>query len=167
MTYLSNAAMDKAIKSITARGVKLQNDIQQVGLSAINAVAEHGNTFYVNKLFIAVRELKGSRSAALAEWFLLYGKVKANTDPKAKQDTPFLFDREGAADLEGAALEPWWTKGKKEPDPDALFDVNGAVSALLKKIRKAGAKTNNPELTKALLAVGDLVKSEDAKAVQS
>ncbi|MDN7814692.1 hypothetical protein [Burkholderia vietnamiensis] len=164
MTYLSNAAMDKAIKSITARGVKLQNDIQQVGLSAINAVAEHGNTFYVNKLFIAVRELKGSRSAALAEWFLLYGKVKANTDPKTKLDTPFVFDREGAADLEEAALNPWHSLGKKERNPDELFDVNGAVRSLLSKIKKAGAKTNNPELTKALLAVGDLVKSEDAKS---
>ena len=159
MSYLSNAQMDKEIKSLANRGAKFQNDVQRVAMSAINAINEHGNVFYVNKLYTTIAAISGVRSASLAQWLLNYGRVVANQDMATKDTTPFLVDKsEGATvDLEGAAIEPWYMVGKPEKKPDELVHVNQSIRKLISQIKKKQGRTDNEDLCKAVLRLESLL----------
>lgn len=132
--FMDTGAMDKAIKSIAQRGAKLDKDIQEVAMSAINHAEKHQDPCYINRLYLALA--KGARKSALTEWFLTFGRVVANADGKTKAEKPFLYDKAKVTDLLGAAAKPWY-ECKKEPDPDEVFDVQKAFAALLKKLDNA------------------------------
>lgn len=118
-----------ACASITKRGLKLDHDIQHAALSAANQVALHGNTMYVNMLYLALQ--RGARKSAMTEWLLKYAGVMANTEA-SKKEMPFKFDKERAVDLAGGALEPWYDC-KPDAEPDQSFDVIAALRAVIKK----------------------------------
>lgn len=148
------AVINKAIDSIERRGKKLDQDIQQAGLSCLNHNQEHGDITLLNRLYLAMP--KGSRRNALIEWALKYGKCKLNEDKSTAKDAPLLFNREGSTDLAGANEEPWFNC-KPEKDPLEEFDFVAAYNALLRKATKAGdsgKKIKGQELLDKVKAVG-------------
>ena len=137
------AQFDAACASVAKRGAKLDADIQHLALSAISHLDEHKNPHFVNKLYLSLQA--GARKSALAEWFLKYGKVAANT-AAGKKELPFLLDKERTTDMAGGRLEPWFLC-KPDAAPDEVFDIVAALRAVLKK---AAAK-NKDEMHMAKL----------------
>ncbi len=147
MSYITDhATLVKAITSIKVRGAKLDTDIQEVGLSAINAIKEHGNVFYVNALYLALG--KGARHVALTAWLLAFGGVKANVG-KDKASKPFNYSKDVLVDLASASAKPWFSF-KPSAEPDMVFDVYAALMGVLKKSEKDGVELKHGELLSGL-----------------
>jgi hypothetical protein len=135
MDILDTAGMDKSLKLIASTGKKLDNLIQQVGVSALAHLKAHGDIVYVNRLYNNLPA--GARKAALSSWFLTHGSIVANTGTKEeKAEKPFLFTKDKTTNVEGAFSDPWYdhTPDKK---PDEVFDLQKALEALLKRASKA------------------------------
>lgn len=137
------AAIDKAIASIANRGKKLDESIQQAGLSVILHVEEHGDTTVADSLLNAMA--KGSRKLALVEWMLAFGKLRVldKTNPadalRIADGATLGFDREKSTDMQGAA-ETMWHEFRKEQDVAKAFDVQAAVQGMLKRVQAAMQK---------------------------
>lgn len=150
MKLLTKAELPKAIESITKRGRLLDNDIHIAACSAIAIKGEHGDTMFINRLYLALP--KGTRAAALTNWLLQYGGVIANdgTTGKPKTEQPFLHTKDKKADLEAGMADPWYDH-KPDPKPDEVFDVMAAVMAIIKKAK--GKELVHGELLSALGAI--------------
>lgn len=125
----------KATADIQRVGKKLDTMIQVCGLSCLHHVELHQDVSVLENLFAAMP--KGSRKKALLDWILKYGKVLPNADEKGKLDEskPFLFNRKGSTNLEGAEAEPWYDCAPEKLD--APLDFMKLLDALLKKGEKA------------------------------
>lgn len=149
--------LNAAIKSIATRSAKLDQDIQVAALSCISRIAEHGDVRPLNNLRAALG--KGHRANALDLWAFEFGKVVANTDSTTKKDAPYIYDKEGVVNLEGASAAPWY-EFKPEQDPDQVFNVHAAVRAI---IAKAGKKNvEDAAFLKSLQAF--VAQAEEAEA---
>ena len=146
--------IDKAIASIANRGKKLDGDIQVAALSVINHIEKHGDVTLANRLFDALP--KGARRLALAEWFLAFGKLAANTDKlTVKAGVHFVYAKDKKTDLAGGEETPWYEM-KKEADVATAFDVQAELARLLAKIKKAqkdGVELKNADKLADLLAL--------------
>jgi hypothetical protein len=127
------AEIDKAIKSITASGAKLDKLIQDTAVNVAEHYAQHKDTGLVNRLFLAMP--KGSRRNALADWLLKFVAVGVNTGA-TKKEQPFIHDREKATDALGGAKVMWYDL-KPEKAVDEVFDVATAFKAILRRIEKS------------------------------
>jgi hypothetical protein len=132
---MSNAkAIGIKIQSIAKRATTLRVDIQAVGIDIIRHIDEHGEVSLANQLYLAIGD--GGHKAALGQWFLNYAKVSANSNPKTKDERPFLFKAEKVTDVESAMINKWYD-AVKAPELDKLFDLHAAIESLLKKATKA------------------------------
>lgn len=137
------AALDKAIASIKNRGAKLDNDIQNVGLSVMAHTAAHGDTSVMDRLVNAMP--KSARKLALIEWMLAFGcarllkKEDAEEALRMKEGAVFKFDKTRKLNLEGAQAKKWH-EFKPEAAVATAFDAQAAVSNLLARMRSAAAK---------------------------
>ena len=132
---MNNAkAIGIKIQSIAKRATTLRVDIQSVGIDIIRHIDEHGEVSLANQLYLAIGD--GGHKAALGQWFLNYAKVSANSNPKTKDERPFLFKAEKVTDVESAMINKWYD-AVKAPELDKLFDLHAAIEALLKKATKA------------------------------
>src|SRR5512139_37124 len=134
------AEIEKSLKSLFARGAKLDRDIHVVGVSVLSHASEHGDTTLADKLVLSMP--KGSRKLALVEWMLAYGQI-AKLDKVADKDAIaagrlFKLDRTRKLDLEGAAATPW-TDFKPEAAVLDAFDVQAAVASVMGRLTKAAA----------------------------
>jgi hypothetical protein len=147
------AEIDKAIKSISASGAKLDKLIQDTGVSVLEHFAQHKDTGVVNRLYLAMP--KGSRSTALVSWLLAHGALIANTDPGTKKEQPFRYLSGKTTDPIAAAQDPWYSH-KPDKAPDEIFDLQKAIRHVLAKAAKApGVSHGDSGTLKALaLAVG-------------
>ena len=125
------------IQSIAKRSTTLRADIQSVGIDIIRHIDEHGEVSLANQLYLAIGN--GGHKAALGQWFLNYAKVSANSNPKTKDEKPFLFKAEKVTDVESAMVNKWYD-AVKAPELDKLFDLHAAIEALLKKATKADSE---------------------------
>lgn len=162
------AELNKAVDAWGKRGQKWMQEGHVLAMSALAHHCKHGDTGPVNRLFLAMP--KGSKSAAMAEWFLSFGALSANADPEGKKTSPFKHDKEKTPNLVEAAKNPWY-EFQPEKAPDELFDVRKALMAIIKKADKAsqiegqellstlrGLVGDDPEVdagTKAMDAVGE------------
>lgn len=143
MTKITNTMtkveIETAIVSIQRRGKQLDNDIQNCGLSIMAHFDKHHDITLVNKLFAAMP--KGSRRAALAEWFVKFGGVDVNMDKATAKDSPFVNppkDARRPVNVAGATELPWYDC-KKEPELTDEFNFEGMLAQLLKKAEAARA----------------------------
>lgn len=130
--------IEKSLKLLFARGVKLDKDIHTLGVSVLAHASEHGDTTLADKLVQSLP--KGVRKLALVEWMLAFGQV-AKLDPKADKDALkagrlFKLDRTRKLDLESAAGTPW-TEFKPEAAVHTAFDVQAAVQSVLRRMKSA------------------------------
>jgi hypothetical protein len=151
------AKIDALIKAIAKAGAKLDRDIQEAGLSALQALHDHGNIGYVNQLYNALP--KGARKAALSSWYMSYGQIVANTEGD-KKDKPFKYTKDKAAtNVEGAMADPWYNH-KPDQNPDEVFDLRKAVEGIIKKAQ--GKNLVHAEMLTGLQAM--IVDAEPAPA---
>lgn len=140
---LNAAGIEQAISVIKEAGDKLDDVIQQAAVSVVAHVEACGNITLLNRLYLSMP--KGSRTNALAAFFLAVGKVKVAPAGKTKAEKeaakamPFLFDKFGKTDMTKAHATPWFTFKKPaavgvEFGPDALAK---ALQAMILKIDKA------------------------------
>lgn len=137
----TTADIQAAIKSITSRGKKLDNDIWVAAVSVMAHHEKHGDVTLINELVAGMP--KGSRVNALREFIMKHGKVTFD-----EENQIFLHDKEGNFDLDGAQ-EKSWTEFK--PDPKYVpVDALALITALAKKIkaeRKEGDKVSPAQHT--------------------
>jgi hypothetical protein len=135
------AEIEKSLKSLHARGAKLDRDIHVVGVSVLSHASEHGDTTLADKLVNSLP--KGSRKLALVEWMLAFGQVakldKANDKDAIAAGRLFKLDRTRTLNLEEAAATSW-TEFKPEAAPLDAFDAQAAVQSVLARLTKAGEK---------------------------
>jgi hypothetical protein len=128
-------ALNKAIKSIAARGKKLDDDIQLAGLSALNHLDLHGDIGPINRLHLALS--RGARKAAMIEWASKYGKLSVNVGKDAKE-VPFLYHKEGTTNLAGGHAEPWFDC-KPDDEVPVAFSLKQLIAMAIKKEEKEQA----------------------------
>ena len=163
-------ALDLAIKSIKARGAKLDRDIQQAALSAVwhfgvrtNDKGELiGDVGYINRLYLSLG--KGARHAALTGWLFSFGGVVAN-EGDTKDTTPFIKSKEKVVDIEGGTKTPWYDM-KKSPKPDEVVDLLKLTLALIKKAAKPkdGVQVVHGAMLDGLRALAEEFASDDEEA---
>lgn len=155
----STKEIETAIASIKNRGAKLDESIQQAGVSVILHLDKSGDTTLADRLFNAMPN--GARRLALVEWLVTYGKMrvlKSNNkeDAKAiKAGRVFQYMHERVTDQAGAESKMWY-EFRKESAPQEVFDVQSAFLSLMNRIKHAQSKgltITNPELIEALQKV--------------
>lgn len=140
--FLSKADIPAAIKSITARGAKLDGDIQHVAISALHHLATSGDIMAVNALFLGMP--KGSRKAALTAWYLTHGALIATTGPD-KGVKPFAYTKDKKTNVEAGMADPWFNHSP-DKKPDEVFDLQAAIAAIIKKASGKGRELAHGEL---------------------
>lgn len=140
--FISKADIPAAIKSITARGAKLDGDIQHVAISALHHLATSGDIMAVNALFLGMP--KGSRKAALTSWYLTHGALVATTGPD-KGIKPFAYTKDKKTDVEAGIADPWFNHSP-DKKPDEVFDLQAAIAAIIKKASGKGRELAHAEL---------------------
>lgn len=154
----------KAIASWGTRGAKWAAEGHMLALSALTLLAAHGDVGPVNRLYLAMP--KGTKSSAMAEWLLTFGRVVPTEDSDVAKTKPFTYSKDKVTDLEAAAKKPWF-EFKPEPAVLECFDVQAAVVAFIKateaKIAKAQTSTHTELLTglQALVVVDSAMADAD------
>lgn len=153
--------MDTAIKSIKARGHKLDADIHLVALSAVAHFAKCGDVGVMNRLYLALP--KGARHVAMTSWLTQFGGVMANT-AEGKESTPFIKDKNKVVDMEGGEDTPWF-ECKPSASPDEVVDFYSLVMRVITKKTKQGQEVKNAALLARLAPILAQYKEEiDANA---
>ena len=124
---------------------------QVLAVSAIHAFAEHGNVFYINKVYGSMG--KGARHRAMTEFFLAFGGVKANTGEN-KAETPFIKDVDKKPDLEGAEGTMWYEMAAS-PAPDEVVDYYALIMKAVKKAPKEGQTTAHSDFREKVLKLAE------------
>ena len=141
-TFLTQTELPAAITLAQKAHNKLDAQWQLIALSAIKAFADHGNVFYINDTYRAMG--KGARHVAMAEFFMQFGGVSANTGEN-KDKTPFVKDANKKVDLETAVQSPWFSL-KPSKKPDECIDYLALALKLVNKAPKDGQETAHGEL---------------------
>lgn len=140
--------------------VAFRAEVQKLAVAALQYVDRHSDVGPCNQLYASVP--KGARRAALAKWFLAFGKVALNPAPAKKEEYPFVFDkakRKSAPDLAGAETTPWHSGAitpsgasadKGAPGTEELVDLEAALAALIRRVTRPGVIVKQPELLPAL-----------------
>lgn len=162
--------INKAIASIQRRGKQLDLDIQQVGVSCLAHVNEHGDTTILDKLVNAMP--KGARKSAFCEWALAYGNIRMLERSNERDADAIALGRLFAKDkskdfnLQGA-LDNMWFDFKPEKDLLDTFDAGKMVALMVKKFTQAtrsGAKIEGTsEAEKQLLALAQMLRTQNEK----
>jgi len=143
------AELGKHIDGIKASGAKLDKAIHIAACSALALLAAHNDTTFVNRTYLSMPA--GSRKAALTSWFLAHGALAANADAKGKKEAPFVYTKDKATNVEAGMLDPWFNH-KKDPAPDAVFDLQEAFSKLMERVAKAETDGKLKEGQETILA---------------
>lgn len=146
---LSAADTGKLIVSIKGRGAKLDKDIHQAALSAIDNHAKSGDTSLVNRLLLAMP--KSGRANALMAWMLAMDPKLAK-NPAKLADAPLVHDKlaEGAVDLAKADATPFWEFKVVEGGKPFSFDTY--MASLTKGMERAMAEEGVTDAQRAILA---------------
>lgn len=146
---LSAADTGKLIVSIKGRGAKLDKDIHQAALSAVDNHAKHGNTSLVNALLLAMP--KSGRANALMAWMLAMDPKLAK-NPAKDAAAPLVHDSkaEGTFDLAKADATPFWEFKVVEGGKPFSFDTY--MASLTKGIDRAMAEAGVTDTQRAILA---------------
>jgi len=146
-------AINKAITSIATRGKAIDRDIHTVAVSTLVHADKHGDITLANKLLAAMP--KSTRTNALRDWFLAFGKFDFDAKSKA-----MVFAREKTSDITKATNTPFWLF---KPEPVYVaFDAATFLATAIKRVEKAMNDGENvPEaLIKGLYAINTAVGTE-------
>ena len=136
-TLIDNVAeLNKAIDTWGRQGQKWAKDGHMLAMSALTILGTSGDVGPVNRLYLAMP--KGTKSSAMAEWMLTFGKL-VPTEGDNSKTKPFSYAKDKAMDLAGAEKKPWY-EFKPEPTVLECFDVTVALRQFLKTATDKAAK---------------------------
>lgn len=130
------ADLNKAIDTWGKQGQKWAKQGHILAMSALTVLGAHGDVGPCNRLYLAMP--KGTKSSAMAEWLLTFGKLVPTEGDKSKT-MPFSYAKDKAMDLKGAESKPWY-EFKPEPTVLEVFDVTIALRQFLKTATDKAAK---------------------------
>lgn len=130
-------ALNEAIEAWGVQGKAWTKHGHLLAMSALSLLAAHGDIGPVNRLYLAMP--KGTKTTAMAEWLLTFGKLVPTEDKEKAKTQPFTYSKEKMNNLEGAAKKPWY-EFKPEPTVIEAFDVQAAVKAAIKAIEQKATK---------------------------
>ena len=144
-------SLNKRIDALGTANLKVEAEIQAVGLVCLAHTEQHGDTMPMNRLMNALRR---TQHQAFMEWALAFGKYAKNTDKATKASQPVVYDKSRTTDIEAATAKPWFmfADDKAEAEKKA-FDFQAAVMSLLKKAAANG--TDHAKLV-AMAALADI-----------
>lgn len=131
---LTVAATEKLIVSIKGRGAKLDKDVHQAALSALDHHAKHGDITVMNRLIAAMP--KSGRTNALVAWALAQN-ARIIRNPAKDAAVTFVHDKEVAStwDLAKADATPFWEFKAKEGV--SVFAYDTYMTSLTKGLERA------------------------------
>lgn len=151
--------LNKAIDAWGKAGQKWTKQGHHLAMSALTLLATSGDVGPVNRLYLAMP--KGTKSSAMAEWLLTFGKLVPTEGDNAKTK-PFSYAKDKANDLEAAAKKPWYDF-KPEPSVLEVFDVTAAVHAFLKATAAKAAKAQSSTGLDILDQIKGLLPDDDTE----
>ena len=129
--------LNKRIDTLGKANLKVEGEIQALGLVCLAHAEAHGDTMPMNRL---VNVLRRTQFQAFTEWTLAFGKFKRNTDAATKVAMPLAYDKNRNTDIEGATEKEWFMFADAKAEAIAkAFDLQQAMMALLKKAAANGA----------------------------
>lgn len=146
-TSAPSAKFAHACKAWGARGQTWLDDGQKLAVAAALFFETHGEVAFINTLYNSMP--KGSKTAAMAEWLVLFCNVKANDRESAKTGVVFIKGDKGAMFSDPEMLgqirkkraeQKWYLMGKPDPAPADIFDVDKALQKALSAIFTAAVK---------------------------
>lgn len=152
------AELTKAIDAWGKQGQKWAKLGHALAMSALHRLADHGDIGPANRLYLAMP--KGTKSSAMAEWLLTFGKLAPN-DGEDKKSKPFVYAKDKFMSLADAEKKPWF-EFKPEPTVLECFDVQAAIRAFIKATEAKAAKAQTSIGLDLLEQVKGLLVEEEA-----
>lgn len=152
--------LDAHISATQKAHQKVDGAWQVAAFSAITAFAEHGNVFYINKVYGALG--KGARHKAMTEYFLAFGGVKAN-DGENKKQTPFIKDADKKPNLAEASVTMWYDMAPSKA-PDEVVDYLALIMKVANRSPKEGQSVAHDDFRAQVLALAQAYSAEDEEA---
>lgn len=157
------AALQKNIASIAKRAATLDKEIHLCAVSVIAHTAKHNDPDTSTRLVEALG--KTMRKQALIAWMLNYGAFKQDDDGKLVYDVKRRDAVLDDANIAAAEAEPFWEFMPEKPY--VQFDLNKAITALLKKAEHAlETEQQDAALVQPdkLAALRSIVKADEPQA---
>jgi hypothetical protein len=161
--------LNKKIAALKVANLKVESEIQALGLVCLEHIENHGDVTPLNNMFHALRK---TQFQAFAEWAFSFGKVSKNTNKATMEALPLAYDKAKKTDLEGAIAKPWFDFADDKAKATAkAFDFQTAMMQLLKKaaangidhdklVKVAALADIKPEKVPATITVPTPVKEE-------
>lgn len=128
--------LNKRIDALGKANLKVESDIQTLGLVCLEHCEKHGDTMPMNRL---VNVLRRTQFQAFTEWALAFGKFARNTDKATKDSQPLSYDKARTTDIAAATEKQWFMFADDKPTAIAkAFDFQAAVMQLIKKAAQNG-----------------------------
>lgn len=136
---MDTKTLSRRLTKLEKRSKEFGEEVQTLAVACINQANQHGNTTYLNRLFLALG--KGHDRDALGRYIREFAAVKPQTDAAKKADQPFAYSKEN--EHAGKEFMPedgvnWLTYATPAKDVERLFDERKTVDTLIKRL-KAGA----------------------------
>lgn len=127
--------LNTKIDALGKRLATAEADIQEIGLACLGHL-DHGNNGPMCRL---INVLRRGQHEAFMQWTLAFGKCAKNIDKVTMAAQPVVYAKARVTDIEGATAKPWFEFADAKADAiKKAFDLQGAVSALLRKAAAAG-----------------------------
>lgn len=138
-------ALNKRIDALGKANLKVESEIQALGLVCLEHCEKHGDTMPMNRL---VNVLRRTQFQAFTEWALAFGKFVRNTDKATKDTQPLSYDKSRTTNIDAATAKQWFMfADEKEAAIAKAFDFQQAMMQLIKK-----AAANGVDHTKLVAA---------------
>lgn len=151
-----NLELEKLIEAISRTGKKLDADIQQALLLAVDHFADHGNPVYINRIYAEFP--KGSKRDAAVLWLGKFGGVMVNKDRDPMANNAFIKDQTKTPDTKAGARVMWHSM-VKDKEPEVLFDAVAGLQRLIERAMKSEAVNISPEQLETLSSVFNDIKA--------
>ena len=133
---MNTKELNTRIDALGKRLATAEADIQTLGLVCLQHLDAHGDTMPLNRL---INVLRRGQHEAFMQWTLAFGKCAKNIDKVTMAAQPVVYAKARVTDIEGATAKPWFEFADAKADAiKKAFDLQGAVSALLRKAAAAG-----------------------------
>lgn len=128
--------LNRKIDALAKANLKVEGEIQALGLVCLEHVEKHGDVTPLNRLFNALRR---TQFQAFGEWAFAFGKVSKSTNKETMALLPLAYDKSKTTDLEAAIAKPWFEFADSKADATKkAFDFQQAVMSLIKKAAANG-----------------------------
>lgn len=130
---VGSEAIIQAIKNVERRGKQFDKDVHNLALSVMLHADKFGDVTHATNLVKALP--KGTRSNAMKDWFIHFGKFKWNAETKS-----FNADHTKETRIAEATAKPFYEFNAKEGADYVPYDLVTALQKVWAQASKAKAR---------------------------